>query len=194
MKNEQSKASPRDLWRIFLVMLRIGAVTFGGGYAMIPQMSRDFVDRYGWIEEKEIIDLFAVAQSAPGVIAINASILVGYRIAGIAGALCAALGAILPSVAVLSAVTVVYRAFIDNPYILGALRGIRAAVAGLLLAAVFRLRPNSVTGVFGWVLFAAALAVSLFFPSVNAIWVILAGGLLGVAYGRPWQKRGGATS
>jgi chromate transporter len=177
------------LWHIFLVMLRIGAITFGGGYAMIPQMSRDFVARYRWIEEEEIVNLFAVAQSTPGVIALNASLLVGYRIAGVKGALAATLGAILPSFVILSAVTVVYRVFITNPYVLGALRGIRAAVAGLLLASVIQLRPASVQGLFGWLLFGAALAVALFFPSVNAIFVIIGGGLIGFVMGRPWKAR-----
>jgi chromate transporter len=170
------------LWRIFLVMLRIGAVTFGGGYAMIPQMSRDFTEKYGWIEARDIADLFAVAQSAPGVIAINASILVGYRIAGLPGALVAALGAILPSLVILSAVTVGYRAFIGNPYVLGALRGVRAAVVGMLLSATCKLAPASVRGALGWALFLAALGVAVFLPQVNAVWILLAGGLIGVLF------------
>lgn len=181
------KATAKDLWTIFWVMLRIGAITFGGGYAMIPQMSRDFVERHGWIDKSEIVDLFAVAQSAPGVIAVNASILVGYRIAGVPGALVAALGAILPSMIVLTLVTVVYHAFITNPYVLGAIRGIRAAVTGLLLATVFKLRPASVSGAAGWLLFVAALAVALFLPMVNAVWIILGGGVVGVLFLRKKQ-------
>jgi chromate transporter len=170
------------LIRIFLVMLRIGAVTFGGGFAMIPQMSRDFTERYGWIEAGDIADLFAVAQSAPGVIAVNASILVGYRIAGVRGALAAALGAILPSLLVLSAVTVVYQAFIENPYVLGAMRGIRAAVTGMLLSAACKLAPASVRGAVGWTLFLGSLGAALFLPQVNAVWVLLAGGLVGLLF------------
>ncbi len=176
------------LWRIFFVMLRIGALTFGGGYAMIPQMSRDFVEKYRWIEQKDIVDLFAVAQSAPGIIAVNASILVGYRIAGVAGALVAALGCILPSFAVLVAVTLFYRAFIENPYVLGALRGLRAAVTGLMLHAVVRLRGDAVNSVFSVILCVAALAVAVLFPSFGVIWLILAGGLLGFLVKRPWKE------
>jgi chromate transporter len=195
VNSETKRPAPADLGRIFLVMLRIGATTFGGGYAMIPQMSRDFVSRYRWIGEDEIVDLFAVAQSTPGVIALNASLLVGYRIAGAAGALAAALGALLPSLVVLSLVTVVYQAFLENPYVLGALRGVRAAVAGLLFSTVVQLRPASVRGALGWLLFVAALAVAVFLPSVNAVWILLGGGLIGLLSGRPWRRgQKGASS
>ncbi len=156
---------------------------------MIPQMSRDFVDKYGWVAKQDIVDLFAVAQSAPGVIAVNASILVGYRIAGTVGALVAALGAILPSVIVLTLVTVVYHTFITNPYVLGAMRGIRAAVTGLLMATVFKLRPNSVSGIVGWILFFIALGVALFLPMVNAAFIILGGGLIGLLFLRAKSSR-----
>ena len=163
-------------------MLRIGAVTFGGGYAMIPQMSRDFADRYGFVKREDIADLFSVAQSIPGVISVNAAVLVGYRVAGRWGALVAALGAVLPSFVTLSVLTVLYHSFIDNPYVLGAMRAIRATVVALLLSAVCKLHPVSVKGAIGWLFFVAALAVAILFPSVNVIWLIVSGGLLGLLF------------
>ncbi len=183
-KQTRTPGSPPDvrvLVHIFTTMLKIGFFTFGGGYAMIPQMSRDFVEKNRWIPQEDITDLLAVAQSLPGVLAVNTALLVGYRIAGMAGALVAALGAMLPSIGVLSVVTVLYHAFIDNPYVLGALKGIRAGVTGLLLAAVWTLWKSSVRGLPGWVLFAGALAVTVFVPSLNLIFILLAGGLTGYA-------------
>ena len=187
-KRTSSQATARELWQIFLVMLRIGAITFGGGYAMIPQMSRDFVEKYGFIEQAEIVDLFAAAQSAPGVLAVNAAVLVGYRVAGTAGALVAAIGSVLPSLIVLSIVTLVYRAFIENPFVNGAMRGVRAAVTALLLSALCKLHPISVKGASGWLIFLAALVLTIFVPSLNAIWIITAGGLSGFLFLRRGQQ------
>ncbi len=172
---------PKKLLTIFLVMFRIGLFTFGGGLVMIPQMSRDFADRYGWIKKEELVDFFAVAQSLPGVIAVNASVLIGYRLAGVAGALAAAFGAVLPSFLVLLVVTVFYELFMHNVILLGAMRGIRAAVTALLFFTSFRLRKGSVDSVFGVALFLAAVLLVLL-TSVNAMLIIAGGGLLGAAY------------
>lgn len=166
-------------WKIFTVMFRIGLFTFGGGLAMLPQMSRDFVERRGWINESDIVDIFAVAQSLPGVVAINTSVLVGYRIARLPGAIIAAVGSTLPSLLVLSLVTVVYDAFVTNPYVGGALIGIRAAVTGILLTTVLKLAYKPLQNVWGVCLFLAALALSLF-TDINVIWILLGAMLTGL--------------
>lgn len=173
----------KQLLKIFLVMFKIGATTFGGGLVMIPQMSRDYVERYGWISEEDILDLFAVAQSLPGVIAVNASILVGYKIAKIKGALAAVLGAVLPSLIVLAAVAVFYDIFITNPAVLGALRAVRATVVALLFSAALGMRKKALADRwFSVALALTALALAVFTP-VNVILILLGGALTGLVYG-----------
>lgn len=161
-------------------MFKIGLFTFGGGLAMLPQMSAEFAERNKWMKQDEIVDIFAVAQSLPGVVAVNASMLVGYRLGGRKVALLAALGATLPSFLVLIFVTVGYQAFITNRYVAGAMVGIRAAVAGMLAATVFKLGKTSLKDIWGWGLFALALVCS--FLGVNAIFIILGGGIAGLAH------------
>ncbi len=170
-----SKPTLRMLTRIFFVMLRIGAFTFGGGYAMIPQMSRDFVDKQGWVTKEEIVDLVAVAQSLPGILAVNASIMVGYRVAGRWGAVVACIGSILPSFVLLALLTPLYHVVIDNRFVLGAMKALRAAVAGLLLATVFRLFPATVARLRDVILFLVALALMFIFPALNLIFLLLGG-------------------
>jgi len=172
-------------FKIFIVTFKIGAFTFGGGYAMIPLMQAEFVDRYHWIEETDIVDVFAVAQSLPGVIAVNSCILIGNKIAGVAGGFFAALGCVLPSFLILSAITRVYEAFITDAYVLGALRGISAAVVALMLSAVFKLSKQSLKGAASLAIAACALAISLVFPSVNAVFIIAGSAILGLALKLP---------
>lgn len=169
----------RTLLRIFLVTFKIGAFTFGGGYAMIPFMQDEFVDKYHWIEEKDIVDVFAVAQSLPGVIAVNSSLLIGYKIAGLLGGLTAVLGVILPSLFILSVITLFYNAFITNPFVAGALRGISAAVVALMLSAVLRLRKQSLPDTGAWLLASLALGISIL-SRVSAVYIILGGGMVGL--------------
>lgn len=181
------------LVEIFIATLKIGAFTFGGGYAMIPLMQAEFVDRRRWIGETDIVDVFAVAQSMPGVIAVNSCILIGHKIAGTAGALTAAFGCVLPSFVVLSIVTRVYEAFISNSYVLGALRGISAAVVALMLSAVIKLSKQSVKGAISMAIAACALGVSLAFPSLKAVYIIAASAAAGLLVKLPGLigKKGG---
>ena len=178
-------------WQLFSTMFVIGLFTFGGGLAMLPQMTRVFVHKRGWVTEAEIIDYFAVSQSLPGVIATNTSVMIGYRTAGMAGALCAAFGVLLPSFFSLIVVTMFYSTFVTHPVMLGALRGIRAAVAALLFFTVWGLRKTALRGIADIILCLAAALV--LFCGVNPIWVILGGAALGVARALLTRKKGGAA-
>ncbi|MDR0325830.1 MAG: chromate transporter [Oscillospiraceae bacterium] len=164
----------KKLWQIFATMFYIGLFTFGGGLAMLPQMKRVFVQKRGWVTEEEIVDYFAVSQSIPGVIATNTSVMIGYRMAGTAGALCAAFGAVLPSFLVLIAVAVFYQAFVAHPVMIGALRGISAAVVALLFYTVWGLRKTTLRGIAD-VLLCLTAAALLLLLGVNPVWVILGG-------------------
>lgn len=149
---------------------------------MLPMMQHEFVDKQKWVDKSYMTDVFAVAQTLPGAVAVNSSLLLGYRLAGPAGGLVAAFGSVLPSFLVLWAVSLFYNAFISNPYMAGALRGVRGTVVALLLSAFFSLRKASLQDRFGWALFLAALAVTLFLPWVNVIFILLAGGALRILY------------
>ena len=133
------------------------------------------------IDENEITDLFALAQSLPGVLAVNSSMLIGYKVTGLAGAFAAALGIILPSLAAMCAVALLYTNFIDNAYVAGALRGMSAAVVALLLTTVLNLRKRAVgEGFIGWIMAGVTLAVCILFPSLNFIWLIISGAIIGL--------------
>lgn len=171
----------KTILQLFFCTLKIGAFTFGGGYAMIPIMQREFCEKHKWVEENDILDIFAIAQSLPGVIALNSSVFIGYRVAGVGGACAAALGVSLPSLIVLSVVSLFYVQFQENIYVQAALQGIRACVVALILQAVLKLGKPAIKDLFGWgVAIAAFLLVVLL--NVNAIFVIAGAGVLGFLY------------
>jgi len=169
------------LIKIFFISLKIGAFTFGGGYAMIPVFQNEYSVKRNWISEKDIADIFALAQSLPGVLAVNSSMLIGFKSARLLGAFAAVLGIVLPSLAAMSFVALFYTSFAANTYVVGALRGMSAAVAALMLSAVFNLRKQAVSGAMGLMLAASTLAVCFLLPNLSAIWLILAGGIVGLA-------------
>lgn len=167
---------------LFLSTLQLSACTFGGGFVIIPLMRKKFVEELGWIEEQEMLDLTAIAQSSPGPIAVNASILTGYRVAGLPGALVTALGTVLPPLAIISAISFFYRAFRDNPFVSMAMAGMLAGVAAVICDVVITMgkavfQQKRILPVL--VLLGSFLAVRFF--SVNIMWVILACGILGAA-------------
>lgn len=130
------KADARTLLKLFLSNLYISAFTFGGGFVIVTFMKRKYVDELHWIEEEEMLDMTALAQSAPGAIAVNAAILVGWRVAGLAGMLVSVLGTIIPPMVILTVISVFYRQFSENRYVATLLRGMRAGVAAVILDVV----------------------------------------------------------
>lgn len=155
---------------------------------MIPQMSRVFADKKGWVTQEEILDYYAVAQSLPGAVAINTSILIGFRLEGAAGAYVAAFGSVLPSFIVLIPVTIFYQAFITNEIMLGAMRGIRAAVVALLFSTVWKLMRGSVKNWLGAVL-AVSAAVLTFALDINPVYLLLGGAAIGIIAVLPGMLR-----
>ena len=113
------------LWRLFWTTLYISSFTFGGGFVIVTFMKRKFVDELHWLEEKEMLDMTALAQSTPGAIAVNAAILVGWRVAGFAGMVVAVLGSILPPMVILTLISFIYQAFAANPYVALVLKGMQ---------------------------------------------------------------------
>ena len=168
------------LWRLFWTTLYISSFTFGGGFVIVTFMKRKFVDELGWIDEEEMLDFTALAQSCPGAIAVNAAILVGWKVCGLAGMLTAVLGTILPPMVILSVISVFYRAFADNLWVSLALKGMQAGVAAVILSVAWDLGCGALRAgkVPAGLVMAAAFAAS-FFLDVNVVLIILAAAVLG---------------
>ncbi|MGI6498857.1 MAG: chromate transporter [Oscillospiraceae bacterium] len=191
METPVSSRSRRQLFRIFFVTFRVGLFTFGGGASMLPMIQREFVEKQGWINDEEIVDIFAVSQSLPGAMAINASALLGYQMAGPTGGVLAALGCVLPSFLVIILVSLFYNLFISNPYVAGAMRGIQGAVIALLLSAIWKLRRVSLKDSFCWILCLLTLLATIFLPWVNVIFLLLICAGCGILfYYRRFKKEG----
>ncbi|MDR1933467.1 MAG: chromate transporter [Spirochaetales bacterium] len=173
----------RDLLTMFVSFFKIGAFTIGGGYAMLPLIEREFVDVRGWVTQEEIVDVFAVAQSLPGVIAINTSICIGYKIGGIRGSLMAAAGMIIPSFVSILLIAVFLVNMQNNQWIQKAFSGVRAGVTAMILLAAIKLGKSVLRNPPAWVLGALSFLALVVFD-INAILVILASALSGfVIYG-----------
>ncbi len=180
-------AKDSSLLRIFLTMMRIGAMTFGGGYAMVPLFQDEFVNKNGWISNDDMVNMIALGQSVPGAIAVNCSILIGYRLKRFRGAIVAVSGVVLPSIIVLTIITFVYAAVRDNIYVSGALRGIRAAVVALLVSAFLTFMKPFYKDAVAMVAFFAAFLLSIVLDS-GSIYIIIGGIIFGIIAGI-WRIR-----
>ena len=189
----QSGGRGRLLRQLFFATLYISACTFGGGFVIVTFMRRRFVEQLHWLDEREMLDFTALAQSAPGAIAVNAAVLVGWRVAGFCGMLAAALGTVLPPMVILSVISLGYRAFADNRCVALALGGMQAGVAAVVLDVVCGLggtvlRERSPLHIA--VMAAAFIAGALL--GVNVVYVILAAALAGVGHALLRRRAKGA--
>lgn len=167
-------------FKLFASTFYLSAFTFGGGFVIIPLMRKKFVDQYKWIEEKEMLDLTAIAQASPGAIAVNAAILVGYRLAGILGAMITILGTVLPPLLILSAVSLAYTAFRDSLIVKYVLRGMQAGVAAVIIDVVVTMGIDLIKErkVVPIMVMLSSFAAT-FFLHINVIFVILTSGMIG---------------
>lgn len=162
------------LLKLFISMISLGTFTFGGGYVIVTLMKKKFADEYHWIDEKEMLDLIAIAQSAPGAIAVNGSIVVGYKLAGIPGMLVSILGTILPPFVILSLVSMFYIAFRDNVWVHSMLTGMQAGVAAVIIAVVIEMGHGIlVEKNRGSVLIMVAAFILTFFLNINVVYVVI---------------------
>ena len=166
--------------KLFLSTFELSACTFGGGFVIIPLMRKKFVEELGWIEEEEMLDLTAIAQASPGAIAVNASIMLGYHIAGIPGAILAVLGTVLPPLIIISIISMFYQAFRNNVIVSMAMRGMLCGVAAVICDVVINMakrkfqkkRPLPII-----IMLASFIAVR--YLSINIIIVIFVCGCIG---------------
>lgn len=174
------RPTAKTLWQLFLSTLYISAFTFGGGFVIVTFMKKKFVDELHWIDEDEMLDLTAIAQSSPGSIAVNAAILVGWRIGGALGIAIAVLGTLLPPMLILSMISFFYAAFASNRYVALTLRGMQAGVAAVILDVVCSLGSKVVKehSVLSIALMLCAFAATFFFK-INVVFILLAAALVG---------------
>ena len=181
------------LWPLFLATLYISTFTFGGGFVIVTFMKRKFVDELHWIDMTEMLDLTALAQSSPGAIAVNAAILVGWRVAGLMGMLIAVLGTILPPMLILSVISLCYQAFASNLYVALILKGMQAGVAAVILDVVCGLGSNVIKQKRPILLVIMAVAfLANMVWKVNVVYIILASALMGILLELMGRKRGEA--
>jgi chromate transporter len=167
----------KKLFKIFWIFFKIGSFTFGGGMAMLPLIQKEVVDQK-WIDEEEILDIFAISQSVPGVIAINSSMFVGNRVMGFSGAIAASLGVILPAFVSIIVIVIALMKFKNNIYIEKVFSGIKAASAALILLSAISLGKSVLKSKSSYIIAAAAFLIIVIL-NISAAWAIILGGVSG---------------
>lgn len=179
----------RLYWKLFLSTFVLSAFTFGGGYVIVPLMRKKFVEQYKWIEEEEMLDLVAISQSCPGAIAVNASVLIGYRVGGVAGALATVLGTSLPPLIILSVISYFYHAFRSNLYVGYALKGMQAGVAAVIIDVVYTMAADVVKKKKWLPIVIMVLSfIFAYFFDINVILIIALCAVVGLIFGRGQKK------
>lgn len=177
MTKEQNKAV--RLWTIFATMAKIGCFTFGGGWSIIAQMEDEFVERRSWMTKEQIVDFMSLAKSFPGIMIINMSVLSGYTMAGVPGAVAAAFGLSFPAIVCIAIVTYFYNTLRSNPYVVKILNGVRCVVVPIILSASWKLKDKSLTTRRAYPFLAASFVICAF-TNISKPVLIVAGALLGL--------------
>lgn len=181
MNTNVSRAGKGDLLLLFKVFFKISALTVGGGLTMLPIINEEFVTKRKYMTDEEMVDIVAVVQSMPGIIAVNMSVMIGYRIAGIKGAFLASIGMILPPFIVISLISLLLGTLKQNEILNNAFLGIRAALCALILLTVIQMGRTSLKKILPIIIATISFFILVVFPQFNAIWVIVAGGITGIA-------------
>jgi len=160
------------LWQLFITFARIGVMTFGGGYAMIPILEREIVDRHGWASSEELMDYYAVGQCTPGIIAVNTATFIGRKHGGTLGGIIASLGVVFPSVVIITVIAGILTNFAEIPAVQSAFAAIRVCVCVLIFNAVVKLWKAAVPDKAALILFLLVFLLSLFFKLSPVIFVL----------------------
>lgn len=182
MKNVKANISNKvSLWQLFWTFFKTGLFTFGGGYAMISILEEELVAKKKWLTTQDMLDMLVIAESTPGVIAVNTATSVGFRLRGVWGAIVATVGVVLPSFVIITALSYFIQAFADNTWYKAAFKGIQACVTVLVINAFVKMFRQLDRGWFSALLVAASFDVALL-TDFNVIYIILIGGALGILY------------
>ena len=182
------KFSAKKCAQIFASFFKIGAFTFGGGYAMIPLIQNEAVEKRHWVTDEDILDIIAIAESTPGPIAINSATFVGYKAAGVLGSMCATLGVVLPSFVIILLLSYVLQQFQELKPVVYAFNGIRAGVLALLVKALWTMYKKSPKGWPAYVVMAGAFVLTAIFD-VNVIFVIIGCAVFGLVTSLLMERR-----
>jgi chromate transporter len=181
----------KNFFKLFKSTFFLSAFTFGGGYVIIPLMKKRFVDELGWLEEEEMLNMAAMAQSSPGAMAVNASILVGWRLMGLSGALVAILGTVLPPFIILSVISLFYAAFRDNNIVSAVLKGMMAGVCAVIFDVVITMGGKIIKAKkLLPILIMAGAFIVYYVLHINIIYIILFSGTLGALVSLHDKKTG----
>jgi len=178
------------LFEITTTFMKVGGFTLGGGYAMLPMIEREVIDRKKWIERQEVLDIYALAQSVPGAIAINSAMFIGYRLRGLLGAIFAGIGMITPSLLVILIIAQGFSKVQDNRMVISIMQGARAGVVALIVFVTWSIAKRSIKGRVDLTIGLAAL-VAVTFDLVSAVGVLLISALLGIVAYRLQDKKAG---
>ncbi len=176
-----------SLWKIYWTFAQMGAVCFGGGYAMLSLVQRVVVEEHGWATEEELMDYYAIGQCTPGIIAVNVSTFIGHKLRGIPGSLAATLGFISPSLLIIMIIAAFLENFATNVYVAHALAGIRVCVCVLILNSVLALGKKAVKTPTAWAIFLVTAALA-FFTEIPTVALVLGAGVVGYIL----YRKGGA--
>ncbi len=178
----------KRLLELYFTWFRMGIVTFGGGYAMLPLIQREVVEKHHWATEEEILDYYAIGQCTPGIIAVNTATFVGYNQKGVLGGIAATLGVVSPSFLIINIIALFISNFSELVLVQHALKGINVAVCMLMIYAVANLWKKSIKNIAGICIFILALALSVF-TGLSTVWMVLLSGVLGVILSKAgWLK------
>lgn len=178
------------LFDLFLTFARIGGLTFGGGYAMLPMLQKEVVENKKWATEEELLDYYAVGQCTPGVIAVNVATFIGQKLRGVIGGIVATLGVVAPSFVIILLLATLINHFAEYAVVAHALAGIRVAVAALIVSAIVKLWKKGIKDALGVVIFGVVVLLSLVL-NVSPIIIVVIAMLFGILYGRVSSRKEG---
>ena len=164
---------------LYWAFFRIGGFTFGGGMAMLPMLKREVVEKYHWSTEEDLLDIYAIGQCTPGIIAVNTATYIGYQQKGVLGSIFATLGMISPSILIISLIATILKSFINLPIVLHALSGIRIVVCALMIQTVYSLAKAGIKNKLGLLIFLAGFLIATFTP-VPTILLVVAAAVIGI--------------
>lgn len=169
----------KELWDLFLTFCRIGGLTFGGGYAMLPLIQEEVVNKRKWATEEEVLDYYAVGQCTPGIIAVNTATFIGYKRRGVIGAIVATSGVIFPSLIIIMIIAAFIKNFADLTIVQNAFSGIRVAVAVLVLNAIIKLWKSGIKDMTGIIIFVITFVIAICF-NISPVYIVIAAIFVGI--------------
>ena len=178
----------KECFELFWIFAKIGAMTFGGGYAMLPFLQRELIEKRSWVTDEEIADYYAIGQCTPGIIAVNTATFVGYKRKGVPGAIMGSLGMVFPSLVIITLIAAFISNFSDLELVKNAFAGVRACVCVLVLNSVIKLWKSSVKDKVGFILWAVIFAVAVLTNVSTALLVVLAG-VAGLVIGKVRKEK-----